>query len=181
MSDKLSLLEKIGGRVSILLLGDTKEMIVRNDERVQNLIKTSEGITHTVDEIKKTLNDVRISMATHGSDIRALQIHTKYGVNNSPTLPNEEGKKLLRESGFETQYPKLKEHLFGLMDAMNLRTLYDYEVGAVDAMKKLQNNPLMDLLKDYAVSHPEEPLELIYKVASWVIRDDYQSYKKIKN
>lgn len=63
------------------------------------------------------------------------------------------------------------------MDTMGLRTLYDYEKGAVDALKKLQIDPDIDPLKNHAVSNPDHPLELIYMIASWVIRDDYEEYK----
>jgi len=103
-------------------------------------------------------------------------IYSAYGVTNSPTLPNEKGKKLLKDSGFDSQYPKFKDKLFALMDVKNLRTLYDYEKGAMESLKELQNDSSMDKLKEYSVNHPDESLELIFQVASWIIRDDYAKY-----
>lgn len=171
MEDKLSNLEKVGGWVSTLLLGQTKEIIIRTDERVLNLSKTT-------DELKQSLDNFREAVTSHGLDIRVLQVHTKYGISNSPTVPSELGKKLLQDSGFNVQYPKIKEQLFVLMDTMSLRTLYDYEMGAFEALKKLQNNPAIDSLKDYSVNHPDVSLELIFRVASWVVRDEYATTHK---
>ncbi len=174
MNEKLSTIEKIGGWVSTLLLGKTKEIIVRTDERVQHLAKS-------MDEVKKCIDDFRTSIATHGANISALQIHTKYGVNDSPTLPNEKGKKLLQDSGFNGVYSNMKNQIFSLMDSSDVRTLYDYEKGAEKALEQLKNNPSMDSLKEYAVNHPDESLELIFKIASWIIRDDYAEHKNSVN
>jgi len=172
MNEKLSTIQKIGGWISTLLLGNTKEIIIRTDERVQGLMKAT-------DELRQSVDNLRMSISDHGSDIKALKVHTRYGVSHSPTVPNDSGKKLLTDAGFFSQYPEIKNEIFALMDAMNLRTLYDYEHGAVEALEKLENHPAMDLLKDYAVNNPDQPLELIFKVASWVIRDEYAEYKKI--
>lgn len=60
------------------------------------------------------------------------------------------------------------------------RTLYDYEQIAQKVLEELKDSPLMDCLKDYSVNRPAESLELIFKVASWVIRDDYAREHPIK-
>lgn len=169
--EKIEFVKKIGNFISNLLLGETKEIIVRTDERVK-------GLMETMKEVVKTIEDFRVSITTHKVNIEALQIHTKYGVNNSPTIPSQSGKELLEKSKFSQQYPNIKSKIFTLMDTMGLRTLYDYEVGAIKALEKLQNDPLIDPIKNYVVSNPNESLELIFKVASWVIRDDYNNYKK---
>ena len=171
MEHGISFFKKIGNFISNILLGETKEIIIRTDERVKI-------ISSAVDGVQRTIDDFRTSIATHGANITALQIHTKYGINNSPTVPNENGTKLLKDSHFEEQYPKFKEKLFILMDTMNLRTPYDYENGAIDALKKLQSDSLFDPIKDYVVSNPDTSLELIFKVASWIIREEYQQHKK---
>ena len=107
-------------------------------------------------------------------------VFNEYGVHNSPMQPSEKGKKLLKNSGFDEAYPILRDRIFELMDGMKLRTAYDYEAGASDALMTLSNDASMDPLKDYAVNNPDENLELIFGVASWVIRDDYAAYRKSK-
>lgn len=174
MNDKFSTIEKIGGWISTLLLGKTKEIIIRTDEKVQGLLTATSNI-------QKSIDDFRTSIATHGSDIKALQIHTRYGVNNSPTTPNANGEKLLTDAGFyKTVFPALEKEIFTLMDSEGLRTLYDYEKGAEKVLDRLKNNPAMDCLKEHAVNHPDESLELIFKIASWIIRDKYAEYKAIQ-
>ncbi|MFZ1019626.1 MAG: hypothetical protein WAN61_01360 [Minisyncoccia bacterium] len=171
MDEKLSLIKKIGNFISNILLGETKEIIVRTDEKVRLISKT-------VDSISVAVDNFRSSIATHGANIEALQIHTRYGVSHSPTVPNEKGQEILEKSGFSKQYPILKSKIFTLMDTMNLRTLYDYENGAFETLTTLKNDPEMDILKEYVVNNPNYPLDAIFKVASWVIRDDYDIYKK---
>ncbi|MEK7646630.1 MAG: hypothetical protein AAB381_02985 [Patescibacteria group bacterium] len=178
MNSTLSTLEKIGGWTSTLLLGKTKEIIIRTDERVQSLIKITDGLRKDLDD---GLKEVRGSIHNLALDVRALQLHTKYGVANSPIVPAENGKKLLEDSGFNTKvFPIIERELFSLMDSEGLRTLYDYEKGAFLALMELKKIPAMDPLKDHAVNHPNEPLELIFEVASWVIRDRYAEYLKNK-
>ncbi len=171
MEGKLSLVKKIGNFVSNILLGETKEIIVRTDEKVKLISKTVDSISIAVDTF-------RSSIATHGANIEALQIYTRYGVSHSPTVPNEKGKEILEKSGFKRQYPLLKPKIFTLMDTMNLRTLYDYENGAFETLAKLKNDPEMDIIKEYVVNNPSYPLDAIFKIASWIIRDDYDAYKK---
>jgi len=80
MNEKLSTVERIGNLVSTLLLGKTKEIIVRTEERVNNL-------TSVVSELKGDIKDIKILITEHGQDIVGLKVHTKYGVSNSPAPP----------------------------------------------------------------------------------------------
>jgi hypothetical protein len=131
----------------------------------------------SLDKMDKNIDDMRSSLTTHTADTSGLKAHTKYGVSNSPTIPSEVGHKVLEASGFNAQYPALKEKIFKLMDQKSPRTLYDYEVQAFEALQELRDDPLIDPLKDYAVNNPDKTLELIFKIASWIIRDDYVIYK----
>lgn len=141
-------------------------------------LKTSvKHIGASVKKIEESVGKMHDSMTSHTADITGLKVHTKYGIANSPIVPSEEGSRLLAESGFDAQYPELKDKLFAAMDRRNIRTLYDYEIGAFEALQELKDDPLIDPLKDYAVNHPQEPLDLIFKIASWVVRDDYAAYK----
>ncbi len=131
-----------------------------------------EGLTEIKDEIK----GFRESIGNHTTEIVALQVHTKYGVSNSPTVPNAKGSKLLEESGFTKLYPKIKQRVFDLIKEDKARTLYDYEVSAFQALKKIKSDPIIDPLKDYSVNNPKVPLDDIFLVASWVIRDEFAIY-----
>lgn len=171
-SDKLTSLQKIGNWVATLLLGNTKEVIARIDEKVNSLVESNKEMKQSIAALSSTTNE-------HGQDITGLKVHTQYGVSHSPTVPNENGKKLLTDSGFyKTVWPKLEKEIFALMDSRNLRTLYDYQLGAKEVLGELKDNPAMDCLKEYAVNNPSQQLELIFEIASWIIRDKYAEYKK---
>lgn len=103
-------------------------------------------------------------------------IFDQYGEHHSPMQPNDKGANLLEESGFMSVYSEIKEKVFEQMDKMELRTPYDYEAGASRALVLLSNDPLMDDLKNYVVNNPDVKLELIFGIASWIIRDDYTQY-----
>jgi len=153
-----------------------------------------------VDEIKKIkdefkklrteeLNPIRNALAEiqkflrekfNFSPLHNIGSADKYGKSNSPMSPNDEGQRLLKESGFNNSYPLLKEKIFSALDDMKTRTLYDAEENAKDALDKLSSDPLFDDMKHYAVNHHKEPLETIFMVASWVIREDYGKEKNIK-
>jgi hypothetical protein len=177
MDKKISTAERIGDWVSTLLLGKTKELIVRTDERLSGLVATvsemKAELKTDIKALRDDLKEINNVVMKHGEDIAGLKVHTKFGVSNSPTVPNEAGKKLLEISGFYSAYPKLKKKIFILINAKAPRTLYDYEKDAQAVLMELKDDPLIDGLKNHAVNHPDEPLELIFEVASWIIRDDY--------
>jgi hypothetical protein len=142
-------------------------------------LKTSvKNIGTDLKEVKKDVKDLRDSIGSHSTEIVALKVHTKYGMSNSPLTPNEKGKKLLEDSKFNQQYPKLKSKIFKLMDKRSPRTLYDYESTALLALKELKDDPLIDPIKDFAVNNPQVPLDDVLLVGSWIVRDDYA--KRIK-
>lgn len=135
------------------------------------------NIQNDVKDIKYKVDSMQCSITGHEADITGLKVHTKYGISNSPTIPSIEGERVLEESGFNAQYPKLKPKIFAALDKRKSRTLYDYEVDAFEILQEIKDDPLIDPLKDYAVNHPGEPLEVIFRIASWVVRDDYASAK----
>lgn len=143
--------------------------------RKLQMLDTVQG---NVENIKGDCEKIWEKINGHGEDITGLKIHTNYGVSKSPTVPNEEGEKVLTDSNFYKIYPELRKEIFSVMDKKKLRTLYDYEKGGHMALHHLENNPLIDPLKDYAVNHPDVSLELIFVIASWIIRDDYNKYKE---
>ena len=151
-------------------LGDMKHDIGELKQEVADL-------HHATKEIQKYIEDNDETWSPqHRLGINPA--FSVYGQINSPVRPNLKGEGLLARSGFYEQYPKLKSELFRAMQRMGPRTLYDYERTARRALRQLQDEPVFDPLKDYAVNHPEEPLSLIFTVASWIIRDEYARYKE---
>ncbi|MFH1078381.1 MAG: hypothetical protein V1745_03855 [Patescibacteria group bacterium] len=141
------------------------------------------GKSEISESIEKSLGPFRDEMrvfsdriCNHDQEIGELR--GKYGQSHSPMKPNEMGTRLLEDSSFNLLYPKVKDRIFKTLDGMGTRTEYDAEKNARVALKQFENDPVMDDVKEYVVNHPEEPLELIYMVASWVIREDYWKGRK---
>jgi hypothetical protein len=124
-------------------------------------------------EVKAILKEHSETLREHGESIAALKVHTKYNISNSPNIPSERGKKLLEVSGFDEIYPKIRQEIFAFIEGKQPKTLYDYEKAAEDALRSLRDDPLFYRLKDYVVNHEDESLALIFRVASWIVRDDY--------
>jgi len=174
MDQNLSRFTKIGNWIATLLLGNTRELIIRIDERLSSFVVE---MTEFKVETKAELKEIRGSLKEHGELLAVhatmFSSHAVYQVQNSPISPSEKGKKLLKDSGFDEIYPMIRQKIFKHMESMRLRTLYDYEKEAELAIGSFRNNPIMDQVKDYVVDHEDESLTLIFQIASWVVRDDY--------
>jgi hypothetical protein len=132
---------------------------------------------HATKEIQKYIED-RDDEWTPQHGLGANPVFSNFGQANSPAIPNAKGTQLLKESNFLEQYPKFKPDLFVVMDAMGLRTLYDYERGAKRALRQMQDDPRFDPIKEYSVNHPDVSLSVIFAIAAWMIRDDYAKHKE---
>jgi len=173
MDQNLSTLTKIGNWISTLLLGNTRELIIRIDERVNHLMDDMKDVKSTLAEHGRMLATHTEILREHGEDIAALKMYVGYNVRHSPNIPSEKGRKLLKESGFDDIYPRVREKIFTLIEKKNPKTLYDYEKEAERALRSLRDDPIIYRLKDYVVEHEDQPLVLIFEIASWVVRDDY--------
>jgi len=142
------------------------------------------SLTKDVGNIKDQLKDIKgevkeMSNRIGGHDCQIVELQAKYGVSKSPMTPNEKGDNLLEESGFKDAYKRIKVGIFDELDKNEIRTLYDAQKESEKILFEMKNDPVFDKLKNYSVNHPEEPLELIFAIASWVIRDDYSKERGI--
>lgn len=173
--ESANFVKKVGNFISNLLLGQTKEVIVRTDQRVQSIEKS-------IEELKGIIQSLSGSVGSHETHIAVMKSQLKiYGIANSPMVPTDKGNKLLEESKFNQQYPLIRDRVFAYLEAKNTRTLYDFEIVAKQALENFQSDPAIDPIKDFVVNHPTDySLDLIFNVASWVIRDDYAREKGIE-
>lgn len=150
------------------------------------LISTVKNIKEDIDDIKNDIKDIRgniqridLKLGIHDNDLATLKTSV-FGNPGSPMKLTEQGTKLLEDSGFNSYYSKSKNKLFQELDKMGTRTIYDSEKNAEAVLKKLSGSPDFDDIKSYAINNPLIPLDLIFTVASWVIRDDYAKHKELK-
>ena len=194
MDQLLSLLQYLGitpqQLVPAVIIGGAylliaRRLITTNVETIRADIKsTNNELAMIKDEVRDLHNaakEVQIHLANDGGftaqhSLGQKPLFERYGQHASPMQPNPKGAKLLQDSHFYDMYHELQDKIFAAMDDMNLRTLYDYEAGASRALFLLASEPAMDKVKEYAVNHPDEQLELIFGIASWVIRDEYAAH-----
>lgn len=107
---------------------------------------------------------------------------SSYGVSNSPMIPNELGRKLLHDIGFNSIYEEVKKRVFPLLDSRNTRTLYDAERNSFAVLNEISSDPIFDDVKSQIVSKPNEvpDLDVIFGIASWLLRDDYAHEREIE-
>jgi hypothetical protein len=147
-------------------------------------IKTDIGmIKDEVRDLHNAAKEIQIHLASDGGfsaqhSLDQKPLFEQYGQHASPMQPSEKGMELLKAAKFYEMYDLLKDRIFEQMDKMNLRTLYDYESGASRALFLLSNDPAMDQVKEHVVNNPDKQLELIFGIASWIIRDDYAKHKQ---
>ena len=72
MTDKIEITKKIGNFVSNILLGETKEKIIRTDEGIKR-------IDENIKDIKGDCRSIWEILSKHGENIKRLMVHTKYG------------------------------------------------------------------------------------------------------
>ena len=134
-------------------------------------------VKDAVCEVQMHITDVEGKDWQH--NLRQLRL---FGRAQSPMVPNEIGNALLEESGFLAVYPGVKARVFPLLDSRNTRTLYDAEKNSQAILEEIANDPLFDNVKSYVVSNPNRvpDLNIIFGIASWLLRDDYGKTRNIE-
>jgi hypothetical protein len=117
MDKNLSKLTKVGNWIATLLLGNTRELIIRIDERLSGfIVEMTEFKVETKAELKEIESVLKgqgerlavhtTMLSSHTEAIVGIKTNTMYQVRNSPTALSEKGKKLLKDSGFDEVYAK---------------------------------------------------------------------------
>ena len=139
MNEKIGFVKTIGNFISNILLGQTKEIIVRTDQRVQ-------GLEETVKSITTDLKDVRERFATfEGKSANLFDQH-------SPISLTTKGNKILNESGLKKYIDSDKELLIAACGKdRKMKTPYDVQQSAFDFFDEYQFSEEIDnRLKTYA-------------------------------
>ena len=140
VSESVGFAKKVGNFVSNILLGETKEMIIRTDERIKGMVQEVSKIS----EIDKRV------VATE-TRIKFLQVDS-YAPVSSPRKLNEGGLRVLSESGIKDLIDNLKSEVLQVVQSKNITTAYDAEKCILDLLSHLpENHPeLLDQLKEGA-------------------------------
>ena len=137
MDDKISKVKKVGNWVSAILLGNTRELIGRIDERTILMMENLKDIKPKVDDIFPKVD---------------ILWKDKIAPSHSPRQLNDRGNRILVESEIKKIVDEKKEKLLELVKAKNTTNAYDAEKAIEEIMINLPIHfpDITDKLKDGA-------------------------------
>lgn len=141
MNENLSLIKKIGNFVSNILLGETKEIILRTDERVQLISKSLEN------RIEPDLKNLRERFMIVEDRVRTMW-KDEVAPAHSPRQLNERGTNVLTGSGIKEIIDEKRDNLLLSVKTRNITNPYDAEQAILNIVSNLRNDaPLVEKLK----------------------------------
>lgn len=122
-NDNIDKAKKVGNWLSAILLGNTRELIARIDERTEHMAKD-------LDDIRPRVWDMSPKVDTLWKDRTAPA--------NSPRQLNDRGILILEQSGIKQIVDQKKEQLLTLVRATDPTNAYDAEQAIITVMNDLQ-------------------------------------------
>jgi hypothetical protein len=120
--EKLDKIAKVGNWVAAFLLGNTRELIARIDERTSRLIKDMDEMKPKVDSMSPKVD---------------VLWQRGFSFSNSPRQLNDVGQKILGDSGIKAIVDGKKDKLLAVVKAKNPNNPYDAERVIIEVMEKL--------------------------------------------
>lgn len=150
MNEKLSITRKIGNTLSTLLLGDTKEVIARIDQRVV-------GLESDVKEMKIDIKNLRTDFFNLKEKVIILDAKfvifdnkfvtldnklgilwdSKFAPTNSPRKLNDKGREILVKTGIAEIVEEKLEFLKKRVREKNISNIYDADIAVKEVMNEL--------------------------------------------
>jgi len=153
---KIDTIKKIGNILSNLLLGETKEIIIRTDEVVKRIDRDFDIVKKNVAEMLPKVD---------------ILWEKAIAVSNSPKALNEEGHRIFNQSGIESIVLENKKMLLDAIKKENPEAAYQVEELADQAVGLLKENPdLLIRLKEGAYEAGVN-VETVLFVGSIFLRD----------
>lgn len=145
MNEKLTLISKIGNFVSNILLGETKEIILRTDEKVRFISRTID------EEMRPDLKEIREKFS--GIEVKVEELWKfRLAPGQSPRQLNEDGERILTESGIKDIIETRKSALLELVKQKGAENPYDAEQNITSVVAELpkRHPDLLHQLKEGA-------------------------------
>lgn len=123
--EKLDKIQKVGNWAAAILLGNTREMVARIDERTARLVKD-------IDDMKPKVDSMSPKVDVLWQD-RIAPAH-------SPRQLNELGEKILNTSGIKEIVDSQRDRLLEIIKEKNPDNPYDAERVIIEVMRNLPRN-----------------------------------------
>jgi len=173
----IGIIKRVGNFCSNLLLGDTKEIIIRTDERVSNLNEKMGNLNKTLDNVKHNVQAVSNFLINNPEmDFDGSLIKTY-----SPAQLTELGEKYLENIKFVEVFNSNKNDFFESIDVENPKTKYDVENASIKSVHILFHKEYFEPIKKFLYNKPTEKFQTIAHIAGIHIRDKYlEKHPEIK-
>jgi hypothetical protein len=127
-------LQKVGNGLSAILLGNTRELIARIDERTNLMLQNLHDIKPKVDDMFPKVD---------------ILWKDRVAPANSPRQLNKNGTEILSKSGIKEIIDEKKDYLLSLVKTKNISTAYDAEQTILDIVTELPEHcpDIVDRLK----------------------------------
>ncbi len=134
MNEKINKLKKVGNWLSAILLGNTRELIARIDERTEHILKD-------LDEIRPKVNDMSPKVDILWKD--------KVAPAHSPRRLNDYGITILNNSGIKEVIEEKRDILLNLVRKESVKNAYDAEQAILSVTNKIPEHcpDVVDRLK----------------------------------
>lgn len=101
-------------------------------------------------------------------------IANKYAPAHSPRELNEAGKTILEKSGLRQIIDDNIQKFLGYLEQKNLKTPLDIEKQCFYALKEIENTEMINPIKTYLYSHPNQEINSIFFIGSIYLRNKYK-------
>ena len=134
MLDKIEKVKKVGNWISAILLGNTREVIARIDERTNRMLEDLKDIKPKVDDMSPKVD---------------LLWKDKLAPVSSPRQLNERGNTILEKSGIKEIIEEKKSNLLKIVEEKGDKNAYDAEATILSVVNNLPTHcpDVVDRLK----------------------------------
>jgi hypothetical protein len=164
MDQDLSRFTKIGNWIATLLLGNTRELIARIDERTIHMQDDINDLRSNLKRVEGKVDDIFPKIEILWKD-KMTPAHSRRSFNAY-------GRKVLKESGIKEIIDEKKEELLALVKAKGATNVYDAEQNILSTVKDvLGNSPdIVERLKPGAFNTGAD-LDMVFLVGGIYLRD----------
>lgn len=132
MEERINIIQKIGNWVASLLLGNTRELIARIDERTNLMRGDLKEIKPVIMTLCQKVDEISPKVDILWKD-RIAPAHSHRQLN-------EQGNSILEKSGIKEIVCDKKDYLFNLVKDKKDQNAYDAEATILSVMMDLPNN-----------------------------------------
>jgi hypothetical protein len=131
-------------------------------------LQVLDSVEASTEKTKHNLKVVCDFLTRHQLAFDPRELHTM-----SPLQLTDDGKKFLKEIGFENTFAQNKQHFFSYIDQQTPKLKYDVEIAAMQSIYAAHDAPYMAFLKVFFYNNPKRNLENTAPTLGILVRDAY--------